>query len=138
VNVDSGFLVKSCILGLDMLSVDLPCAPERSQLKLALAIPTLREAVNLPALLRGVRLPPGAQRQCGLSGAILHGWRHTDAAILGVMDADLQHPPELPPSLVSAILAGLETGIRSGSFSPPPPSGPHGPSKERGFAPKTP
>src|SRR5580698_3164049 len=27
----------------------------------------------------------------GLSGAILHGWKNTDAAILGVMDADLQH-----------------------------------------------
>jgi len=26
----------------------------------------------------------------GLSGAILHGWQHTDAGILGVMDADLQ------------------------------------------------
>ena len=25
----------------------------------------------------------------GLSGAILHGWQHTDATVLGVMDADL-------------------------------------------------
>ena len=29
-------------------------------------------------------------RERGLSGAILHGWQHTDATILGVMDADLQ------------------------------------------------
>jgi dolichol-phosphate mannosyltransferase len=39
----------------------------------------------------------------GLSGAILYGWQHTDATILGVMDADLQHPPELLPRLIAAI-----------------------------------
>jgi dolichol-phosphate mannosyltransferase len=49
----------------------------------------------------------------GLSGAILYGWRHADAAILGVMDADLQHPPELLPSLISAILAGYDVAIGS-------------------------
>ena len=38
----------------------------------------------------------------GLSGAVLYGWQRTDAAILGVMDADLQHPPELLPQLLSA------------------------------------
>ena len=31
--------------------------------------------------------------QRGLSGAILYGWQNTDATILGVMVADLQHPP---------------------------------------------
>lgn len=49
----------------------------------------------------------------GLSGAILHGWRNTDASILGVMDADLQHPPELLPKLISAILAGNDVVIGS-------------------------
>jgi dolichol-phosphate mannosyltransferase len=49
----------------------------------------------------------------GLSGAILHGWRHTDATILGVMDADLQHPPELLPELISAIFAGHDMAIGS-------------------------
>ena len=49
----------------------------------------------------------------GLSGAILYGWRQTDAAILGVMDADLQHPPELLPALVAAILAGNDMAIGS-------------------------
>jgi dolichol-phosphate mannosyltransferase len=49
----------------------------------------------------------------GLSGAVLHGWRHTSAAILGVMDADLQHPPELLPNLISAILAGNDLAIGS-------------------------
>src|SRR5260370_37369375 len=39
----------------------------------------------------------------GLAGAITYGWKHTDADILGVMDADLQHPPELLPELVARV-----------------------------------
>ena len=49
----------------------------------------------------------------GLSGAILHGWQSTDAAILGVMDADLQHPPELLTELLAAVLAGNDLVIGS-------------------------
>ncbi|MGD0890641.1 MAG: polyprenol monophosphomannose synthase [Terracidiphilus sp.] len=49
----------------------------------------------------------------GLSGAVLYGWKHTDAAILGVMDADLQHPPELLPKLIAAIDAGRDLAIGS-------------------------
>lgn len=49
----------------------------------------------------------------GLSGAILHGWRNSGATILGVMDADLQHPPELLPKLLAAILAGNDIAIGS-------------------------
>src|SRR6476660_8528915 len=33
--------------------------------------------------------------QKGLAGAVIHGWEHTDAELLGVIDADLQHPPEV-------------------------------------------
>jgi dolichol-phosphate mannosyltransferase len=121
-----------------------------SQRKLALVIPTLNEAENLPPLLRGVRAvldPQGIEYEIlvvdddscdgtemivsaiarndarvrllvrkgekGLSGAVLYGWRHTDAAILGVMDADLQHPPELLFSLMSAIDAGNDLAIGS-------------------------
>jgi dolichol-phosphate mannosyltransferase len=51
--------------------------------------------------------------QRGLSGAILYGWEHTDAAILGVMDADLQHPPELLPKLLAAMHNGREIAIGS-------------------------
>jgi dolichol-phosphate mannosyltransferase len=122
----------------------------QAQQKLALTIPTLREAENIPGLLHRVRTaldPLGIDYEIlvvdddsrdgteeivsaitlqdprvrllvrrgerGLSGAILYGWRHTDAAILGVMDADLQHPPELLPALVSAILAGNDLAIGS-------------------------
>jgi len=51
--------------------------------------------------------------ESGLSGAVLYGWQRTDAAILGVMDADLQHPPELLPQLLAAIQAGRDLVIGS-------------------------
>lgn len=49
----------------------------------------------------------------GLSGAVLDGWQHSDATVLGVMDADLQHPPELLPVLVDAIRNGNDIAIGS-------------------------
>ena len=118
--------------------------------KLALTIPTLREAENISGLLDHVRsvLDPlriryeilvvdddsrdGTEEivsaisqkdprvrllvrkgQRGLSGAVLYGWQNTDAAILGVMDADLQHPPELLPALIAAIYSGHDLVIGS-------------------------
>jgi dolichol-phosphate mannosyltransferase len=39
----------------------------------------------------------------GLAGAVIHGWANTNADVLGVMDADLQHPPELVPHLWQAL-----------------------------------
>jgi dolichol-phosphate mannosyltransferase len=51
--------------------------------------------------------------QRGLAGAVIHGWRHTDADLLGVMDADLQHPPELLPRLIDAIFSGHDIAIAS-------------------------
>jgi dolichol-phosphate mannosyltransferase len=123
---------------------------EFAQGKLALTIPTLREAENIHRLLDHVRsvLDPlnipyeilvvdddsrdGTEEivseisredprvrilvrkgQRGLSGAILHGWQNTDAAILGVMDADLQHPPELLPKLIAAMYSGRDLVIGS-------------------------
>ncbi len=49
----------------------------------------------------------------GLSGAVLDGWRYADAEVLGVMDADLQHPPELLPRLFAAIAEGRDLAIGS-------------------------
>jgi dolichol-phosphate mannosyltransferase len=49
----------------------------------------------------------------GLSGAILYGWQNSDATVLGVMDADLQHPPELLPELIAAIKDGRDLVIGS-------------------------
>lgn len=49
----------------------------------------------------------------GLAGAVLHGWANCDAGILGVIDADLQHPPELLPSLLHAVRGGHDIAIAS-------------------------
>ena len=49
----------------------------------------------------------------GVAGATLLGWENTAASIVGAMDADLQHPPELVPALVAEILAGHDVAIGS-------------------------
>jgi dolichol-phosphate mannosyltransferase len=49
----------------------------------------------------------------GLAGAVIHGWKHSDADLLGVIDADLQHPPEVLPSLVAPVLDGADITIAS-------------------------
>jgi dolichol-phosphate mannosyltransferase len=36
----------------------------------------------------------------GLAGAVFYGWSQCRASLLGVMDGDLQHPPELLPDLL--------------------------------------
>lgn len=131
---------------------DQPSPRSRPNLQetLALVIPTLREAENLPGLLLRVRealdrlglqyevlvvdddsrdgtaeiVTAIAEEdarvrllvrkgQTGLSGAVLHGWQHTDAEMLGAMDADMQHPPELLPDLVDAIASGCDLAIGS-------------------------
>jgi dolichol-phosphate mannosyltransferase len=40
--------------------------------------------------------------QRGLAGAALCGWSQSQANLLGVIDADLQHPPDLLPELLKA------------------------------------
>ncbi len=51
--------------------------------------------------------------QKGLAGAVIHGWGHTEADLLGVIDADLQHPPEVLPSLIEPILKGADVAVAS-------------------------
>ncbi|MGC2195487.1 MAG: polyprenol monophosphomannose synthase [Terriglobales bacterium] len=53
------------------------------------------------------------QNQRGLAGAIVHGWRHSGASLLGVIDADLQHPPDLLPTLLEAMSEGCDIAIAS-------------------------
>jgi dolichol-phosphate mannosyltransferase len=60
----------------------------------------------------GIRLVE-RRAQKGLAGAITYGWKHTDADILGVMDADLQHPPELLTELVNRVCQGSDIAIAS-------------------------
>ncbi len=40
----------------------------------------------------------------GLSSAVMEGFKHAGGEIIGVMDADLSHPPEIIPRLVQPIL----------------------------------
>ena len=49
----------------------------------------------------------------GLAGAVIHGWENTQADFLGVIDADLQHPPEVLPSLLDPLLNGADIAIAS-------------------------
>lgn len=118
--------------------------------KLALVIPTLREAESLRALLPRARavlegLEIGFEilvvdddsgdgtegvvgeiagedprvrllirrGERGLAGAILHGWQNSDAGIVGVMDADGQHPAELLAELLAAMERGCDVAIAS-------------------------
>jgi dolichol-phosphate mannosyltransferase len=122
----------------------------RDEPKLALVVPTLKEAASVAAVLERARAALDAaaipweivvvdddsgdgtaeivrraarrdprirllvrRAERGLSGAILHGWRSSRASILGAMDADGQHPPELLPSLIDQIRAGSDLAIAS-------------------------
>ena len=49
----------------------------------------------------------------GLAGAITYGWAQTNAQLLGVIDADLQHPPEVLPDLIAAVLNGADIAVAS-------------------------
>ena len=49
----------------------------------------------------------------GLAGAVLHGWGQTDANLLGVIDADLQHPPQVLPKLIEPVMNGNDIAIAS-------------------------
>jgi dolichol-phosphate mannosyltransferase len=49
----------------------------------------------------------------GLASAVVDGIGYAEGDIIGVMDADLQHPPEVLPDLVKAIENGAEMAIAS-------------------------
>lgn len=52
-------------------------------------------------------------KERGLGSAVIEGFKHTKTKIIGVMDADLSHPPEKIPELVAALSnADLAIGSR--------------------------
>jgi dolichol-phosphate mannosyltransferase len=56
-------------------------------------------------------------RRGGLGGAVQEGFKLARGTVLVVMDADLQHPPEVVPALVAPVLSGqaaLVAGSRYG------------------------
>lgn len=65
-------------------------------------------AANLPAV-RVIR----RQEQRGLATAVMAGWRAARGDWLGVIDADLQHPPEVLVDLLKAMREGAELAIGS-------------------------
>ena len=53
-------------------------------------------------------------RRGGLGGAVQEGFKLACGTVFAVMDADLQHPPEVVPALVSPVLSG-EAALVAGS-----------------------
>jgi dolichol-phosphate mannosyltransferase len=49
----------------------------------------------------------------GLASAVVHGISHTDGGTIVVMDADLQHPPEIIPGLLDKMNNGVDIAIAS-------------------------
>ena len=49
----------------------------------------------------------------GLASAVVDGLGHVTGQIVGVMDADLQHPPEFIPNLLKEIANGADIAIAS-------------------------
>ncbi|NJM97062.1 MAG: glycosyltransferase [Phormidesmis sp. RL_2_1] len=53
------------------------------------------------------------QSERGLSSAVIRGWQVAQGEILGVIDADLQHPPEVLLKLLTATMAGADLAVAS-------------------------
>jgi dolichol-phosphate mannosyltransferase len=51
--------------------------------------------------------------RAGLASAVVAGFEQAEKAVLGVMDADLQHPPEAIPLLLARIAEGADVVIAS-------------------------
>jgi dolichol-phosphate mannosyltransferase len=49
----------------------------------------------------------------GLATAVAHGLKFATGRIIGVMDADLQHPPEVLPELIKALEGGADMAVAS-------------------------
>jgi dolichol-phosphate mannosyltransferase len=53
------------------------------------------------------------QQERGLSTAVIRGWQVAQGEILGVIDGDLQHPPEVLLQLLEAIDQGADLAVAS-------------------------
>lgn len=53
------------------------------------------------------------QGEKGLSTAVIRGWQASQGEILGVIDGDLQHPPETLIKMLDAIAAGADLTVAS-------------------------
>ncbi|UBF29409.1 glycosyltransferase family 2 protein [Kovacikia minuta CCNUW1] len=53
------------------------------------------------------------QGEQGLSTAVIRGWQVAQGEVLGVIDGDLQHPPEILPKLLAAIENRADLAVAS-------------------------
>jgi dolichol-phosphate mannosyltransferase len=53
------------------------------------------------------------QDERGLSSAVIRGWQTATGRVLGVIDGDLQHPPEILTQLLQKIEAGADLALAS-------------------------
>lgn len=53
------------------------------------------------------------QQERGLSTAVIRGWQAARGEILGVIDGDLQHPPEILLQLIEAVESGADLAVAS-------------------------
>lgn len=77
-------------------------------------------AAEFPFVVRGIARP--LERRNGLSGAVVEGFQAALGTWLCVMDADLQHPPELVPALLARAIeahADIVVGSRKCDFFGP-------------------
>jgi len=49
----------------------------------------------------------------GLATAVVRGWQAARGELLGVIDADLQHPPEVTARLIAAMRQGADLAVAS-------------------------
>jgi len=73
---------------------------------------TASRVVRLQDQLPHLRLL-GRSKERGLATAVVRGWQASQGEVLGVMDADLQHPAETLPELWNAIKSGADLAIAS-------------------------
>jgi dolichol-phosphate mannosyltransferase len=53
------------------------------------------------------------QQERGLATAVIRGWQAANGQILGVIDSDLQHPPEILLKMLTAIAEGADLAVAS-------------------------
>lgn len=73
---------------------------------------TWRVAAELAALDRHI-VAMRRMTERGLATAVVRGWQAARGNLLGVIDADLQHPPEVTAQLIAAMRNGADLAVAS-------------------------
>lgn len=73
---------------------------------------TWQRALELTALYPQLRVVR-RQGERGLSSAVIRAWQVARGSWLGVIDADLQHPPEILRPLLAALQSGADLALAS-------------------------